>query len=162
MLLTSNSASARFKAILQTQGVREALKFLNRTSAHRFTALFRFEGGTLRNLHLIDRDDPTVERCPDLPVLESYCVYVRSTNRTFKIEDSWCDPRVEGHAKQRTVRSYCGVPLFTEDGELFGTICHFDYEAIPYADEEVYLLDAAAPLLVKAVLATEWRPPQLD
>lgn len=158
MLIWQETPLARFRAVLRGEGVRPALRFLNGHSAHRFTALFRFEGDTLRNLHLIDREDPSVERCPDLPVLESYCVFVRRERRAFQTEDSLTDPQVEGHPKQKQVRSYCGIPLFTEDGELFGTICHFDFDPVPYSAEEVDLLDAAAPLLVRAVLATEWRP----
>jgi GAF domain-containing protein len=156
MFLSPNQTPfGMFREILEHAGIRPALQFLNSRSSHRFTALFRFEGGTLRNLHLIDRDDPTVERTPDQPVLESYCVYVRSTARAFRTEDSLSDPRIEGHPKQQRVRSYCGVPLVQEDGTLFGTLCHFDYDAILYSEEEVFLLDAAAPLLIKALLQTE-------
>ncbi|HEU4561749.1 MAG TPA: GAF domain-containing protein [Longimicrobium sp.] len=151
-------AVANFREILRADGVRAALQDLNRLSVHRFTALFRFEGGTLRNLHMIDRDDPTVERCPDQPVLESYCIYVRRTAETFITEDSPNDERVAGHSKQQTVRSYCGIPLFEEDGTLFGTICHFDFEPRPFGEEEVLLLEDAAPLLVNAIRNTEWTP----
>lgn len=155
---TRRSAVARLRDILEDEGVRPALRFLNAQSAHRFTAVFRFEGGTLRNLHMVDRDDPTVERCPDQPVLDSYCIYVRRTAETFVTQDSTHDQRVSGHPKQNVVQSYCGIPLLGEDGKLFGTICHFDFEPMPFGDDEVLLLEDVAPLLVTAIRGTEWRP----
>lgn len=152
------AAVTRFREILRTDGVRPALRYLNGRSAHRFTAVFRFEGGTLRNLHMIDRVDPAVERCPDQPVLESYCIYVRRTAETFITADSAHDGRVSGHPKQNVVQSYCGIPLQDEDGKLFGTICHFDFEPMPFGEDEVMLLEDVAPLLVQAIHGTEWRP----
>jgi GAF domain-containing protein len=146
---------------LHRSGVRAALVQLNRHSSHRFTALFRFEGDILRNLHLVDRDDPRVERCPDLPVLESYCVYVRNSAAKFVTENSALDARVLGHPKQASVRSYCGLPLFTPDGELFGTICLFDFEALPFSKLEMMVLEEISASLVAAVQAGEWRPPEV-
>lgn len=151
-------AIANFREILRADGVRAALRYLNRLSTHRFTAVFRFEGGTLRNLHMVDGEDPAVERCPDQPVLDSYCIYVRRTAETFVTADAANDERVSGHPKQKTVQSYCGIPLFDDDGTLFGTICHFDFEPIPVEEEEVLLLEDVAPLLVRAIRTTEWRP----
>jgi GAF domain-containing protein len=144
-----------FRQRLDRNGVRDALRLLNRLSSHRFTALFRFEGGTLRNLHLIDRSDPSVERTPDQPVLDSYCVYVRRSERTFVTGNSEADERVEGHPKQHSVRSYCGIPLLDERGRLFGTICHFDFAPVAFSDDEVRMLETAAPLIVSAILAGE-------
>ena len=152
------SLTQRARAKLRTEGVRAALEFLNQSSAHRFTALFRFEGETLRNLHLIDRDDPAVQRCPDMPVLESYCVYVRDAARKFLIERSLEDARVHGHPKQKSVQSYCGLPLFNKRGQLFGTICHFDFEPVPFTDDEVIVLEQLADQLVEAVEAGDWAP----
>ena len=157
-MLDRREAVARFREILDAGGVRPALRYLNGLGPHRFTAVFRFEGGTLRNLHLIDRDDPGVERCPDQPVLESYCVYVRDSARKFLTERANEDERVAGHPKQPVVQSYCGFPLMEDDGTLFGTICHFDYDPVPFAEDEVFLLETAAPMLVQAIHRTEWHP----
>lgn len=157
MVVQPNAVST-FRQLLRTEGVRAALRFLNSISTHRFTALFRFEGDTLRNLHLIDRDNPQVERCPDLPVLESYCVYVRNSAKPFLVDDSLHDERVEGHPKRKVVQSYCGIPLIDDDGTLFGTICHFDFNPIPFTRDEAFLLDEVAPFLIDAIRATEWQP----
>lgn len=157
-MVTQQTAITTFRQLLKTAGVRAALQFLNSTSAHRFTAVFRFEGSTLCNLHLIDREDPKVERCPDLPVLESYCVYVRNTAKPVVIDNSLQDERVQEHPKREVVQSYCGIPLIDEDGTLFGTICHFDFQPIPFTQEEAFLLDEVAPFLIQAIQATEWHP----
>jgi len=157
-MFTQQKTVKTFRELLETRGVRAALQFLNSISTHRFTAIFWFEGNTLRNLHLIDRENPKIERCPDLPVLDSYCVYVRNTAKPFVIDDSLHDDRVQGHPKQKVVQSYCGIPLIDENGELFGTICHFDFKPIPFTEEEAFLLDEVAPLLIKAIRETEWHP----
>lgn len=91
-------------------------------------------------------------------MLESYCVFVRDTAAKFVTEDSLNDARVDGHAKQQHVQSYCGLPLLTDTGELFGTVCHFDFDAIPFAPSEVMVLEDIAPHLVAAVLAGDWKP----
>lgn len=157
-MIHQQKAVTTFRRILKTTGVRSALKFLNSISSHRFTAIFRFEGDTLRNLHLVDRDNPKIERCPDLPVLDSYCVYVRNTSKPFLLDDSLEDDQVQGHPKRKEVRSYCGIPLMDEDGKLFGTICHFDFKPIACTPDEALLLDEVAPYLIRAIRETEWRP----
>ncbi|HYR29225.1 MAG TPA: GAF domain-containing protein [Thermoanaerobaculia bacterium] len=143
---------------LEQNGVRAAIVRLNHHSVHRFTALFRFEGATLRNLHLVDREDSAVERCPDMPVLESYCVYVRDAASRFMTENADLDTRVLGHPKQPTIKSYCGLPLTSTDGSLFGTLCHFDFDPIPFAEAEVQVLEEIAPHLVAAIEAGDWKP----
>lgn len=65
---------------------------------------------------------------------------------------------MSGHPKQNVVQSYCGIPLMDDDGKLFGTICHFDFEPLPFGEAEVLLLEDVAPLLVRAIRTTEWRP----
>lgn len=119
--------------------------------SHRFTAVYLFDGGTLRNFHLIDREDSSVQRCPDLPVLDSYCLYVRDTARQFMTEHAQRDARVDGHPKQKVVQSYCGYPLHDLHGDLVGTVCHFNYAPIDFDEDEIYLLERVGPLLAEAV-----------
>lgn len=83
--------------------------------------------------------------------MASYCVFVRDRGRAFATSDSLQDARVRGHPKRREVQSYCGVPLRDTNGEMFGTICHFDFRAIPISDENVELMEAIAPLLKRSV-----------
>jgi GAF domain-containing protein len=147
-----------FVSTLREQGVRAALRYLNSCSRHRFTALYRFDGSTLRNLYLIDKHDPSVERCPDLPVLETYCVYIRDQAKPFLVRDAHEDERVEGHPKQKLVRAYCGTPLFDREGRMFGTLCHFDLEPVSSDDDEASSLHQVASLLIDSVTAELAQP----
>lgn len=151
--LTTREAVNGFRERLERDGMRSALRFVNGLTTHRFTALFRFEGGTLRNLVLVDRDDPSVEVTAEQSITDSYCIFVRQTAERFITEASLDDDRVAGHPKQLTVQSYCGVPLMSEDGTLYGTICHFDYAPLPFEENEVILLEHLAPIVVRALTA---------
>jgi GAF domain-containing protein len=137
----------QIKSIIGSDGPRAVLTYLNGLTDHRFTALYRFDVEQLRNVYFFDRDRPQVETCPDIPVMASYCVFVRSSNNTFVTLDSMVDERVAGHPKRLEVRSYCGVPLVNEDGRAFGTICHFDARPLSISDQNVELMEAIAPLL---------------
>lgn len=128
-------------------GVRSVLIYLNGLTDHRFTAMYRFDTEQLRNLYFYDRERPEVETCPDIPVLASYCVFVRDSRHTFVTPDSVADGRVGSHPKRLEVRSYCGVPLVDEAGRMFGTVCHFDTRPLPISDENVSLMEALAPIL---------------
>lgn len=141
----------RFRQTLVSQGLLAAMRVANAQSSHRFTAIYFFDGSMLRNLLLVDRDDPTVRSCPDLPVLESYCLYVREQAARFQVEASREDARVLEHPKREVVQSYCGIPIVTSDGALWGTICHFDYAPRPFAEDEVGLLEAVAPMVMRAI-----------
>ena len=135
------------RSICGCEGIRGVLVYLNRLSDHRFTALYRFDSERLRNVYFFDRERPDVETCPDIPVMASYCVFVRNSRNTFVTVDSLADERVTGHPKRLEVRSYCGVPLVDEDGRAFGTICHFDALPLSISDENVELMEAVAPML---------------
>jgi GAF domain-containing protein len=65
---------------------------------------------------------------------------------------------VQGHPKQKVVQSYCGISLIDENGELFGTLYHFDFQPILFSDEEAFLLDDVAPFLIETIQETEWHP----
>ncbi|MDB5034307.1 MAG: luxQ 8 [Chlorobi bacterium] len=138
---------AQLRTVLEQDGIRAALRLLNSQTPHRFTALYRFDGETLKSLYFVDAENPEVESCPDIPVMASYCVFVRKTGNRFTVHDTLKDDRVEGHPKQREVQSYCGVPLLDESGNLFGTICVFDFESIPIGNDIVHMMEFLAPLL---------------
>lgn len=135
------------KAVLRAGDLRGAVIYLNSLTRHRFTSLFRFDGGMLRNAVFFDRENPEQDHCDDLPVLASYCVFVRDRGETFRIGDSRHDERLGDHPKRAHVRSYCGVPLLDERGRMFGTLCHFDMEPREISPENVALMEAIAPLL---------------
>ncbi len=135
------------RAICDRDGIRGVLIYLNGLSHHRFTALYRFDLDQLKNVYFFDRERPEVETCPDIPIMASYCVFVRDSGNMFVTLDSLEDERVTNHPKRLEVRSYCGVPLVGEDGRAFGTICHFDSQPLSISDENVELMEGVADLL---------------
>lgn len=145
--LPNERALVELKTILRDDGVRAALKFLNGLAGHRFSALYQFENDTLRNLYFFDRENPEIEETDEIPVSASYCVFLRDSGRLFHTSDALRDDRVRSHPKREKVQAYCGVPVLGEDGKMFGSICHFDYQPRVIADEDVDLMEAIALLL---------------
>ena len=137
----------RVRSLLDAGDVRGAVILLNSLTPHRFTSLFRFDGDMLRNVVFFDRENPGQELVDDIPIAASYCVFVRDGQGTFTVPDAACDARVDGHPKQPVFRSYCGVPLISAQGRMFGTICHFDFEPRPADEKTIELLEAVAPYL---------------
>lgn len=140
-----------FDEALAEGGVRGALRFLNSRTRHRFTSVYRFDGRVLRNLHLYDRENPGIAPAPEASLDESYCSIVSDTAAPFVTCDSLGDARVHNHPKREAVLSYCGVPLVRADRTLFGTLCHFDFVPRNISQDEVKLLEAVAPRLLRAL-----------
>lgn len=140
-------ALQRLRVLMHGGHVRDALALLNARTGHRFTSLYRFDDDTLRNVWFFDREDPSRETSDDVPVLASYCVFVRDERATFRLDDAHRDARVAAHPRREHVRAYCGVPLLDDRGRMFGTVCHFDFRPLAISDENVALMEALAPLL---------------
>jgi len=141
------------RALLDSGDIRGALQFLNGRTPHRFTSLYLFDDAQLRNVHIVDQLNPELERTDDVPVLASYCVFVRDSGQIFGVSDSHRDARVDGHPRQPQIRAYCGVPLIDDMGRVFGTICHFDFEPLDISDDNVALMEAVAPSLSRVIRA---------
>ncbi len=135
------------KHLVRSGQIRSALALLNSLTEHRFTALYRFDRDTLRNLYFFDRENPAVESTDAIPVLASYCVYVRDTNAAFETTHASQDERVRDHPKRSTLQAYCGVPLVGEDGRSFGSVCHFDFDPRAISPANLELMEAFADLI---------------
>ena len=122
---------------------------------HRFTALYRFDKDSLHNLYFFDRENPAQTSTPDIPVMASYCVFVRNSGHVFSTPDALQDERVRGHPKRHEVQSYVGVPLLDQDGKMFGSVCHFDIRPVAISDESVHLLEEIGPWMKKLEAARE-------
>lgn len=146
-MVTNTDLLNQLKEILRNQGIRPALIYLNGLTEHRFTALYRFDADTLKNHYFFDRENPELDSTPDIPMMASYCVFVRDQADTFTTSDAMQDDRTRDHPKRREVQAYCGVPLCDANGNVFGSICHFDFRPISISDGNVALLEAVAPLI---------------
>jgi GAF domain-containing protein len=142
----------RLRATVAEQGVRAGLQYLNGLTGHRFTALYRFEGETLRNAEFFDRENPSVTTTEAIPVLASYCVFVRDAGAPFHTDSARDDDRLGDHPKRTVIQSYCGVPLRDTEGRMFGTICHFDFAATGITRENLELMEEIAPALQRATV----------
>ncbi len=141
----------KFEKLLESQGVHEALHFLNSRTPHRFTGVYRFDPPMLRNVHLVDSYAPELVKGDDAPMTETYCSIVGDTERPFTVEDARRDDRLRTHPARNSVISYCGVLLRDERGKPFGTLCHFDLLPCDVPVTELPLMEAAAPCLMKAL-----------
>lgn len=142
----------QFKTTTATHGLWSAMQWLNEQVPYRHTAIFGFDGDMLRNFCFVDKQDPTITRCGDHPITESYCIFIHRTGASFGVEDSLEDPRVEGHPKRQTYRSYYGIPLFGgSDGRMLGTVCHFDAAPMSVTPRLIAALDDVAPFIAEAV-----------
>src|SRR5882757_2542955 len=113
----------RFKTTLKADGLRAAMRWLNDRVPYRFTAIFAFDGDMLRNICLIDKENPNITNCSDQPITESYCMYVHRSRERFNVEEASLDNRVAVHPKRHSVQCYYGIPLFGAERQMLGTVC---------------------------------------
>lgn len=133
-------------------GLRDALAYLNSRTRHRYTGVYRFAPPMLRNVALFDRENPSLTTGCDVPMEETYCSIVGARTAPYAMEDARNEEDLVMHPARLSVVSYCGVPLFGDDGTCIGTLCHFDDRPrlIPF-DELPLLMEAAravAPLVL--------------
>ncbi|MBX0290247.1 GAF domain-containing protein [Hymenobacter sp. HSC-4F20] len=138
-----------FVQVLRQQGVHAALGYLNRYTPHRYTGIYRFCGGFSRNVVLFDRYKPQVRQGEDVPLAEAFCSLVGRQQAPLQLVDATLDPRAR--QVNTLVVSYCGVPIRDEQGQLYGTLCHYDLELCQEMIQHVPLLETVAPLLYRAV-----------
>jgi len=140
-------------ALLRESRLPEALSLLNSLTPYRFTAIYRLDGTSIRNLHMFDRKSELGSDSSVSPVSQTYCLWIQETLSVVQMSDSLVDPRAEGHPKQLVIRSYCGGPIRSGMGDLLGTICHFDYESRVTPSGLLDDLEAIGPLLASAVVS---------
>ncbi len=143
--------ATKFQRVLEGGDLREALRFLNSRAPHRFTGIYRFDAQTRRSVALLDAAAPAVTRGEDAPLEATYCSIVRTFERPFTTEDAGRDSRLRDHPARESVVSYCGVLLRTAAGAPFGTLCHFDVAPCDVPVQEVAVMEAVAPLLMRLV-----------
>lgn len=126
--------------ILRSAGLCAALAALNARTPFRFTGVYRFDGGMLRNVELHDRLDPSQPRGCDAPLGQTYCAITGRMNDALIVSDGRRDPR-HPWMRANAVIAYCGVPIRSAAGQALGTLCHFDTEPCrAQGDEATYLL----------------------
>ncbi len=147
-----------FTELLHQQGVHAALDYLNSRTPHRYTGLFRFDGDTLRNEVLFDRNQPSVRQGADVPMAVTYCSLVGRQQAPLEILDATTNPLASG--VDTPVISYCGVLIRDAYGRAYGTLCHYDLQRCQERTTDLPLLEAAAQLLYQQLHPTEVNVPE--
>lgn len=135
-------------AALKSGGLFAALTVLNERVAQRWTAVYRLAPDRhLVNVALVDK---LGEVCPSyllsIPNDVSFCQYSFDQGQ-FRTDNSALDDRLTGHPYKGVINSYHAVPIVSTDGQVRGTVCHFDTDALPLLDEDFELLRLAARTL---------------
>lgn len=146
-MLSTAAAFAAFEATLQRSGPRAALAYLVGLTNYRFIGIFRFSGGMANAAIHYDRENPEVTRIDAVPESATYCCFVRDSRGVFTTVDALQDPRLAEHVARDAVRAYCGMPVMDAEGQLLGTLCHYD--VVPRNADELdvsLLLQAASTL----------------
>ena len=138
--MESKAIGDGFAETLRTRGLWEAVAFLNATTEYRYTGIYRFVGGTLRNVVLVDRDNPAVREAPDVEATLSYCSLMRESGIPLQLEDAREDARTLDHPSREAVRAYCGIPLIDGQGNVLGSLCHFAEVPTLVFDEDLEVL----------------------
>lgn len=140
------TAFTELELVLAQSGRLAGLAFLNRRVDHRFTAIYRLDNAVMKNVDLVDKEGIGMPDLQEVPLGNSFCQYVLRDGQ-FLTAGSGADRRLDGHPYQGVVGSYVGLPLLGNDGQLWGTFCHFDMANRPIQDEEFEFLQKVARLL---------------
>ena len=128
------------------------LDFLNARVEHRFTGVYRLDGGVMRSMYLHDKQGEIIpEFLQDVPLVDSFCQFVLRDGG-FCTANTGQDARLNGHKYQGVMGAYYGLPLLNNAGELFGTLCHFDVPNHALPDAEFAFLQKAVQVLPKYLL----------
>jgi GAF domain-containing protein len=140
-----------FEDVLQKQGLFEAMGYLNSTTEHRFTGIYRFEPDWVRSVLLFDRGNPHLRAGADVRMKESYCMLTAQQEESYIIEDAQSDPRLLQHAARDSVLFYCAVHLLDSEGLSWGTLCHFDFRPRRIAAGTMEVLEAVRPAVQRVL-----------
>jgi GAF domain-containing protein len=119
-------AFRKFSETLDREGLRPALAFLLALTDYRYIAIFRSNGDRANAAVYYDREQPNVLAIDEVPAAATYCQIAVETRGTFSTSDALQDPRLVSHPARQTVQAYCGFPVITPEGEILGTLCHYD------------------------------------
>lgn len=135
-------------------GLPEALRYLNLRTPHRFTGVYRFDQDVLRNVALVDKWTPELDRGEDVPLRVTYCSRLVDNGGAMEILDGRTDARTP-HMRDDPVVSYCGAVILDAQGRPWGSLCHFDMAYCEAKVSELPLLMAAAAHIHTSVTAEQ-------
>lgn len=148
----TNDHYTALENILNRDGLKAGLAWLNSRVPHRFTAVYLLDSLVLKSREVVDKDGEaaTPPVLMEVPLETSFCQYVLRDGQ-FITGDSGLDNRLDGHPYQGVMGSYVGLPLQGNADSLMGTFCHFDFENRQLPDDEFAFLQRVARLLPRYV-----------
>ncbi len=126
--VSTETAFREFSDILRQDGLRPALAYLLDLTDYRYIAIFRNNGDRSNAAVYYDRQHPQVLAIDEVPAAATYCQIAVETRAPFSTGNALQDPRLVSHPARQTVQAYCGFPVITPEGEILGTLCHYDVE----------------------------------
>jgi GAF domain-containing protein len=124
--VSTETAFREFSDTLSQEGLRPALAYLLGLTDYRYIAIFRSHGDRANAAVYYDREQPQVLAIEEVPAAATYCQIAVETRAPFSTSDAQEDPRLVSHPTRQTVQAYCGFPVITPEGEILGTLCHYD------------------------------------
>lgn len=144
--------AGELRECLRTSGVHAALRLLNARVRFRYTGVYRSDPPWLRNVHLLDRENPTLNVSGGAwPLADMYCGLTCASNEPFATTNSRHDPRLRAHPARDAMISYAGVPIRTSSGQAVGTLCHWDVRPRLVPRGELAILEEASPLFAQCL-----------
>lgn len=148
------TTQAKLKEVLARDGLPGLVAALNADVPYRFTGIFVQDGGQLRNIALFDKTTKLPPLWEPFPLIDSFCSLILEAASPLVIGHAEKDVRAEvrEHRATAIVQSYCGIPVFDAEGDVIGTLCHFDFAPIKNQVDLEQLLQAPplmAPYLSK-------------
>lgn len=138
---------SRFCSTMRSTGLRRALAELAAPTNYRFIAIFRTAGDRANAAVFYDRENPGVLAVDEVPASATYCSFAHRSRSPFVTEDAAQDPRLLAHVAREHVRAYCGVPIMTPEGQVLGTLCHYDLVPRDHSQVDLALLCEIASAL---------------
>jgi GAF domain-containing protein len=124
--VSTETAFREFSNTLRESGLRPALAYLLGLTDYRCIAIFRRHGDQANAAVYYDREQPQVLAIDEVPAAATYCQIAVETRAPFSTGDALQDARLVSHPARQAVQAYCGFPVITPEGEILGTLCHYD------------------------------------
>jgi GAF domain-containing protein len=142
--VSTETAFRQFNDIMARDGLRPALAYLVGLTDFRYIAIFRRNGERAAAAAYYDREHPDVLAIDEVPASATYCQLAIESRAPFVTANAPEDPRLVSHPARHAVQAYSGVPLMTPEGELLGTLCHYDVVPRDPAQVDLELIVTAA------------------
>ncbi len=156
--VSKEAAFRQFNEVLGRSNLRAALAYLLSLTDFRFIALFRRRGDKANAAVFYDREQPDLLFVDEVPASATYCALAIESRSPFNTGNALQDPRLTTHAAREAVQSYWGLPVMTPEGEILGTLCHYDVVPRDPTQVNLELMVEVASLLQQKGLVPPYPP----